>query len=404
MNKKKKIIIVSIVLILTNAATFMGATFLSKYISLKRKDTVVLSKSDYEELKEFNNLFLAKELVEKKYIGDIDEDDLTSGAIKGLMDSLDDPYSTYFTKEEYEEFYTLSGNYYGIGVQINANNEGKIRIVNIYDKSPAKSAGLQKEDLIIKVNDEDVDWSSSSKAISMMKGEKGKKVKLTIQREDSIFEVNLTTDDVEKNPVTYELVDNEIGYISLEEFDGNSNKYFTNAVEELKNKGAKGFVIDLRGNPGGYLDQVVGIASQFTEKDKLLVYTVDKENKKEEFKSTGGELIGVPMVLLVDGNSASASEVFTGVVKDYKLGTIVGTKTYGKGVCQNTYPIKDGEEGAIKVTTAQYYTPAGNNIHKVGIEPDITVEYPKELLNEEYDKSKDPQFNKAIEEIKNKLK
>ncbi|CDM69500.1 Carboxyl-terminal protease [Clostridium bornimense] len=404
MNKKKKIIIVSIVLILTNAATFTGATILSKYLSLKRKDTVVLSKSDYEELKEFNNLFLAKELIEKKYIGDIDEESLTSGAIKGLMDSLDDPYSTYFTKEEYEEFYTLSGKYYGIGVQINANNEGKIRIVNVYDKSPAKSAGLQKEDLIIKVNDEDVDWSSSSKAISMMKGEKGKKVKLTIQREDSIFEANLTTDDVEKNPVTYELIDNEIGYISLEEFDGNSNKYFTNAVEELKNKGAKGFVIDLRGNPGGYLDQVVGIASQFTEKGKLLVYTVDKENKKEEYKSTGGELIGMPMVLLVDGNSASASEVFTGVVKDYKLGTIVGTKTYGKGVCQNTYPIKDGEEGAIKVTTAQYYTPAGNNIHKVGIEPDITVEYPKELLNEEYDKSKDPQFNKAIEEIKNKLK
>ena len=237
MNKKKKIIIVSIVLILTNAATFFGTTFLSKYISLKRKDTVVLSKSDYEELKEFNNLFLAKELIEKKYIGDIDEDNLTSGAIKGLMDSLDDPYSTYFTKEEYEEFYTLSGKYYGIGVQINENNEGKIRIINIYDKSPAKSAGLQKEDLIIKVNDEDVDWSSSSKAISMMKGEKGKKVKLTIQREDSIFEVNLTTDDVEKNPVTYELVDNKIGYISLEEFDGNSNKYFSNAVEELKNKG-----------------------------------------------------------------------------------------------------------------------------------------------------------------------
>lgn len=404
MNRKKKIIIVSIALILTNTATFFGATFLSKYISLKKKETVVLTKSEYEELKEFNNLFLAKEVIKKKYIGDVDEEKLKSGAVKGLMASLDDPYSTYFTEKEYEEFYTLSGNYYGIGVQINGNDEGKIRIINVYDKSPAKSAGLKKEDLIIKVNDKDVDWANSSKAISMMKGEKGKKVKLTIQREESIFDVNLTTDDVEKNPVKYELVDSDIGYISLEEFDGNSNKYFTNAVDELKGKGAKGFIVDLRGNPGGYLDQVVEIASQFTEKGKLLVYTVDKENKKEEYKSTGGKLIGVPMVLLVDGNSASASEVFTGVVKDYNLGTIVGVKTYGKGVCQNTYPIKDGKEGAIKVTTAQYYTPAGNNIHKIGIEPDIIVEYPKELLNEEYDRNKDPQFNKAIEEIRNKLK
>ena len=239
--------------------------------------------------------------------------------------------------------------------------------------------------------------------VSKIKGEAGTSVDLTISRGEEVLDVTIPREEIKTTIVKGEILEDNVGYIRLSSFDEDSAKQVKEKILQLKGEGMKGLILDLRGNPGGSLSEAIGIASEFVPKGKVVTYTIDKYDKKQEYKSVGGDAQGLPLVVLIDGGSASASEVLTGALRDYELATIIGTKSFGKGVVQQLINLKD-DKGGLKVTTSKYYTPNGENIHKIGITPDIEVTIPEETLNKEYDKSLDTQLIKSIEVIKEKLK
>ena len=256
----------------------------------------------------------------------------------------------------------------------------------------------------MKVDGNEITEPNLDKTIATIRGEKGQEVTLTVLREGSEYlDISIVRDEIKVVSVKGEIIDGNIGYIQISSFDEDVAKDFKNKIVELKSQGMKGMILDLRGNPGGSLSEAVNVASQFIPKGKVVTYTIDKYDKKQEAKSVGGEAEGMPLVILIDGGSASASEVVTGALRDYEAGTIIGTTSFGKGIVQQLIEFKDGN-GGLKVTTSKYYTPNGENIHKIGIKPDIEVEIPKDILEKEYDRSIDPQFNKGLEVIKEKIK
>lgn len=408
MDKKKLWIIISASVTGGVIFSYLTIIVLAKFIMPVGFVTIpggvtVFSKDDYENYKEFQKLFSVKDTLYKAYDGEINEEDLVAGAIKGMTNSLNDPYTVFMDKKEYEEFSKeTQGTYAGIGVMIKKNDKDMIEIVTVYDNSPAQKSGLKKGDVIARVNGTNVTGSDMNKAVTMMTGEVGKSVVATVLRDNALIDITMKTAKIERNTIEGEIISDKIGYLKIREFDKNTSDNLIKELGVLNSKDMKGIIIDLRGNPGGYLDQVIKVASNFVKKGEILTSTIDKYNEKQEYKSTGGISIGLPMVVLVDEGSASASEIFTGVIKDYKLGTIVGKTTFGKGVVQTLYDTKDGT--ALKVTISKYYTPSGENIHKIGIKPDVEVEYPKDLYGKEYDRSKDPQFGKALEIITSKIK
>ena len=289
-----------------------------------------------------------------------------------------------------------------LGKQYNMD-EG-LYIVQVTEFSPAEKAGLKAGDVILKVDGNEITEPNLDKTIATIRGEKGQEVTLTVLREGSEYlDISIVRDEIKVVSVKGEIIDGNIGYIQISSFDEDVAKDFKNKIVELKSQGMKGMILDLRGNPGGSLSEAVNVASQFIPKGKVVTYTIDKYDKKQEAKSVGGEAEGMPLVILIDGGSASASEVVTGALRDYEAGTIIGTTSFGKGIVQQLIEFKDGN-GGLKVTTSKYYTPNGENIHKIGIKPDIEVEIPKDILEKEYDRSIDPQFNKGLEVIKEKIK
>lgn len=399
MNKKKWLITTIFIVIVTNAITFLGANTVSLMLP---NGKVVVSREDYNNFKSFSKLYEIKSVLHELYDGKIDNEAIEEGAIKGMTSALNDPYTVFMDKKEYTEFNTQTeGNYSGIGLQVQSK-ENKIVIADIFEESPAKKAELLPKDVIEKVNGTVVSGKDLDKAVTMMKGQEGTEVTLTIFREEKgSFDVKLKRAKINMVTVKGEMLENSIGYVSVSMFDENTSKNFKNELDVLSSKGAKAFIIDLRGNPGGLLDECVDMVSNFIPKDKVIVSTIDKYKREEKYNSTGGKYVGVPLVLLTDGGSASASEIFSGAIRDYKAGTLIGEKTFGKGVVQRV--LETGEGTALKVTVSKYYTPNGENIHGTGIKPDIEVKYPEELLKKPYDRTTDPQFKKALEIIKGKL-
>jgi carboxyl-terminal processing protease len=398
-NKKKWIAATVAIVLLTNVFTYFGSGVIS---SLLNRNTGVLSASEYEQAQEWQKLFFIKEQLDEYYDGEIDEDVMLEGAIKGMTESLQDPYTVYFNKEEYSDFNTQTeGNYSGVGLQVKADGDN-IVVVGIFDESPAKNAGILPNDVIEKVDDTAVTGSELEKAVSLMKGQEGTSVRLTLYRESKgEFEVTLTRAQINIKTISGEMIDSEVGLIEVTMFDSNTAQNFRNMLEELKGKGMKSLIIDLRGNPGGLLNECVSMASNFIEENQVVVSTVDKYENTKKYRSEGGVAMGMPLVILTDEGSASASEIFAGAIRDYKLGTLVGTTTFGKGVVQTILEAGDGT--ALKVTVSKYYTPNGENINKTGIKPDVEVVYPESLYAEEYDRSRDPQFVKALEIAKSKI-
>lgn len=390
-NKKKWISVTVVLLIVTNLIT--AVIFSGGYFFVPKSSDIA----------QFKKLFLVKEILDKKYDGEIDQDKLVEYAIKGMTSTLD-PYTVFMNKEEFEEFTNqIQGEkYIGLGIQIAAKDD-KIVIITAFDKSPAKEAGLLSGDVIQKVNDIPVAAEDLEKAVSMMKGELGRKVKLTIYREGKgSFDVDLKAAEIEMQTVSGEMISDDVGYIKISMFDENTDENFNNKLKELEGKGMKGLILDLRDNPGGDLQVCVNIASNFIAKDSVVVYTVEKDKTRTDYKSKGGLAIGMPLVILTNGGTASASEVVSGAIKDYNAGVLIGEKTFGKGVVQTMYNTGDGT--ALKVTIAKYYTPKGTNIHHIGIEPDIEVKYPENLKEEIYDRTKDPQFKAALDKINTMIK
>lgn len=395
-------LIVVLILILTNFATYIVGT------RLPIKGTRRISENSYENLIEFNKLFVVKENLEEFYDGKIDKDALINGAIKGMTESLNDPYTVYMNAEEYKDFSTQTGgNYVGLGIQVGVKDD-KVVVIAPFEDSPAKKAGIVSGDVIEKVDGKEVIGKEYEKAVAMMKGEKNTSVTLTINREGKgTFDVKVKREEITLVTVTGEMVSDKVGYIEMTVFDEHTDEQFSQVVAKLKKEGMEAMILDLRQNPGGWLTQAINVTSRFVPKGKVLVSTEDKNGNKEEYKSKGGDLIGFPLVVLTDGGTASASEIFSGAVRDYKLGTLVGENTFGKGIVQSVFYEKRygfGDGTALKVTTSKYYTPNGENIHQKGIKPDVEVKYPKELAEETYKREKDPQFIKALEIIKSKLK
>ncbi|MBC8063089.1 MAG: S41 family peptidase [Clostridiaceae bacterium] len=397
MSKKKWIIPGIAILLVTNiVSAYIGST---KLLSLPNGRIVTR-----QEVVQFQKIFQIKDQLHKYYaLGDVKDDVLADGAVKGMTASLQDPYTVFMNKKDNDSFNTMmQGVYSGVGIVVEAK-EDNIVVVSTFDESPAKKGGVLPNDLIVKVDGKDVSGKNLDAAITMIKGKDGTKVTLSFYREGKgLFDVELIRQKITTPNIKVEILNNNIGYIQMAMFDAHTGKEFSNKLAELKSKGIKGLVLDLRQNGGGYLDQCVEVTSNFVKKDDTIVYTIDKNDKKQIEKSIGGIGYGMKLVVLVDGSTASASEVFSGAIRDYKAGTIVGTKTFGKGIVQTTIPDRiDGS--ALKVTISKYFSPLGININKLGITPDIIIEDP-DAIKYKGDINKDHQLQKAVEIMKDKIK
>ena len=337
---------------------------------------------------------LLEDTIKQYFWQDVDSDTLEAGVYKGLLDSLDDPYSVYYTHDELVELQQQTeGVYYGIGAYIAQDTEmGYVRISKIIKNTPAEESGLQQDDYIYQVDGEDMQGKDSTYVVSKIKGEEGTKVTITVIREGESDPIDIEVErrKIESPTVEYQMFDNNMAYIQITEFDLVTTEQFEKAYTQAKADGMKGLILDLRSNPGGNLSTVCDIARMILPKG-LIVYTEDKYGKREEYTCDGTNEIKVPLVVLTNGYSASASEILAGAIKDYGIGTLVGTTTYGKGIVQKVINLSDGS--AVKLTVSTYYTPNGNNIHKIGIDPDVEVEFDAE----QYQNGVDNQLEKAKE-------
>lgn len=339
-----------------------------------------------------------RSILEDKYIGKLDDEKMLQMAIKGYVAGVGDDYTVYYTPEEMKQEYdTAMGNYVGIGIYMIVNYEkGTIEVVEPMENSPAEAVGLKEGDFIVKVEGEEINADNVHEMANKIKGEEGTKVKLTIKRKDEEFEVEVERKKIEVSHIDSEMLENNIAYIQISDFDGGAAKEFKENYENLKSQGAKSLIIDLRNNGGGVVDEAIDILELICDKGSTLLIETDKSGKEEITKSEENPIIDVPIVVLVNENTASASEILAGALKDNNKATIIGTKTYGKGVIQSLMKLKDGS--GLKVTMAEYCTPNRNKINKIGIEPNIIVELPKEI--EKLTRENDTQLQKAIEKLK----
>ena len=335
-----------------------------------------------------------KDVIDLKYLEKTDEKTLKENIYKGLLQGLNDPYSVYYTKDEYDALKEeTSGSYCGIGALVSQNADtGVITAINVFKGSPAEKAGMKNGDIIFKVEDKEVTGEDLNNVVAKMKGEKDTKVKINVYRtsEKEYIDLEVTRDKVDVPTVEHKMLDKSkgIGYIQITQFEEVTYDQFKEALDDLKKRGMKSVIFDLRNNPGGLYDTVCEMLDDLLP-EGTLVYTKDKDGNKQEKKSDAN-FLDMPMVVLQNENSASASEIFAGAIQDFGAGKIVGTQSFGKGIVQSIIPLSDGS--AVKLTVEKYYTPKGVNIHGKGITPDVKVEISK-------DGKKDNQLQKAIEVI-----
>ena len=367
-------------------AMLLVAGLVSCGLKVNNGNSDITSKTE-DKISELQNL------IEKHYMGDVKEKNLEDGVYKGYINGLNDPYSVYYNKKETKELYeSTGGEYSGIGAVMSQNTEtGVITLVQIYKESPAEKAGLKENDILYKVEGKEVTGKDLSKVVSKVKGEKGTTVELTVLRGEDAKEVTVTAtrDTVQAQTIEYKMMDDKIGYIRVSEFDTVTYDQYKEALDDLEKQGMTGLVVDLRNNPGGSLSTVCDMLDLMLPKG-LIVYTEDKNGKKTKMKSDEEHQFTKPLAVLVNGNSASASEIFAGAIQDYGKGTIIGTQTYGKGIVQTVKPLTDGS--AIKFTIAKYFTPKGQDIHGKGVTPDMVVEY-------DTDADVDTQLDAAIKNV-----
>ncbi len=343
-----------------------------------------------------------RSVLEEKYMGEIDDEALIEGAIKGYVSALGDPYTTYYTKEEMDELMEeTTGNYVGIGIYMTLDLENNaIYVVKPMEGSPAEEAGIQTGDLITKVDGKEYSGEELDQASNAIKGEEGTTVKLEILRDGETQELEVERRKIVVSHIVEKKFDN-VGYLLIEDFDGGCAKEFEEKYKELESQGIDRLIIDLRNNGGGVVDEAVSIADMLLDKDDTILITKDKKGNEEITKSEHNPTITMPVVVLTNGYSASASEILVGALQDNERATIVGTKTYGKGVIQEVDRLNDGS--GLKITIEEYYTPNKNEINKVGIEPDEEIDLSDEVKEQgTYTDEEDNQLQKAIEIIKEK--
>lgn len=352
-----------------------------------RREKALPNRTTEQKLKEM------RMLIDEVYLYDEDIDDkkLQESLIKGYVAGLGDPYSVYYDKEETKELMeSTSGEFSGLGVSLTQDPSSLVmQFVQVYEEGAGAKAGLQKGDILYKVDDEDVTGQNLSNVVSKIKGEEGTEVKITVLRGEEMEEITTvaTRSKFEAHTVESEMKENRIGYIQITEFDTVTYEQFQKALTELQEQGMQGLVLDVRGNPGGNLDTVCKMLDLILPKGTV-VYTENRAGEKETYESDEEHQLKLPMAVLVNGGSASAAEIFAGAIQDYGIGTIVGTTTFGKGIVQQIFPMKDGT--SVKLTISEYFTPNGRNIHEKGISPDVELPY-------EYDEE-NPQADNQLEE------
>lgn len=391
-NKKGFIKKTIIWVIVTNIITISVLVFLPIPIFGKK----LVSESDYNFLFNYRKLVRVHNILDKKYVDSITpekEEKMIDGAIKGMTEAIGDPYTTYMDKNAYESFMTqATGSYAGVGILLTVKDK-KLVVVEPMENGPAIKAGVKTGDIITKVDGTKVSGEDNAKAVALMKGKEGTEVTITIERENKEKDVKIKRENIQLKTVESKVIDN-VGYVRISSFDEATGEEFKNHVDSLKSKGIKGLVLDLRNNPGGILDESIKVLDVFVD-DKTVLSTVDNGGKKTEYKTGKGSL-SLPLAILVNEGSASASEIVSGAVKDLKVGKLIGKTTYGKGLVQATTSLQDGS--GLKFTVSRYYTPSGISIQGKGIKPDIEVDIPKDKSITEL--KDDPQFIKAIETIK----
>ena len=329
-------------------------------------------------------------VLESFYFGDVDDETAKDNIYKAYLSSYGDKYTMYYTADEYKALKeSTNGKFYGIGAVCQLSGEGGVLLVDVYDNGAGYQAGLRSGDRVVNVDGRDITGMELSSAVALIKGDKGTSVTLEVIRGTERLTFSAVRDAVEAKTVSYTLLDNNIGYLSISQFEEVTTKQFKAAVEDLQSQGMKGLVIDIRNNPGGLLDTVVGML-KYMLPDGLIVYTEDKQGNRKEYKGQDNDEFNLPLAVIVNGNSASASEIFAGAIQDYGKGTIIGTQTYGKGIVQTVKPLTDGS--AIKFTIAKYFTPKGQDIHGKGVTPDMVVEY-------DTDADVDTQLDTAIKNV-----
>ena len=392
----KKIGKIILALVLTAGVGFTG------YVVGLNRDSNATNKS--EDQAHIEDMHMLKSLIDKNFLFDYEEEDLYEGSLKGMFANLGDPYTQYYSKDEFSKLMeTLDGRYKGIGVLVQASEEGFIKVVQVFDGSPASEAGLKEGDYIIKVEGKEYSADQMEEAVAIMKGEEDTNVKITVRRmkEDGKnfedIDMDVARRDVKVDTIDESLLgirDKKIGYIHIKSFDDVTGEDFEDSYKKLKEAGMEGLVLDLRNNPGGSLDVCLDIADKFL--DKGVIVTTEDKNGEVITEESDEEKDDIPMTVLVNENSASASEILSGALKDRDRAKIIGKKTFGKGIVQKLFPLEDGS--GAKITISEYHTPSGAKINKVGVEPDIEVENSEEGLEiSKENLSKDDQFKKALQ-------
>ncbi len=397
MEEKKRFKVYKIIMLIVLVAfiTFfitsiaMYQYFLNSDVIKSSESTITSALTDY------------RAIIDKYYLGDIDEEKLKEGAIKGYFEGLGDPYTEYISKDDMKDYLEdTMGNFVGIGIYMIKNTEAnKIQVLAPIKNTPAEEAGILPGDLIVSINDVEYTADEMTVASHKIKGEEGSSVKLEILRGNETLTFDIERENIIVNPVEGKVIDNDIGYIEFSSFDENTAEDFKEKYEELQKQDIKSLIIELRNNGGGIVQEALKIADYIADKDSILLYEVDKNNNEEIQKSENEPIIKVPIVILVNENTASSSEILAGALKDLGKAKIVGTKTFGKGIIQTVLTLTDGS--GLKITTTKYLTPNKAELNEVGIEPDEKVELPDTveniLLVEEKD---DTQLQKAIELLK----
>lgn len=402
MDKERKNRIYKIIMIVAIAVflTFM-VTSISLYTYFVNNPISITSKSSSSSKDIAGTLQKYKEIIDKYYLGDVDEEKLKEGAIKGYIEGLGDPYTEYISADEMEDYLSdTMGNFVGIGIYMVKNTEkGKIQVLAPIKGSPAEKAGIQAGDLILTVDGVDYSADEMTIASNKIKGEEGTTVTIEVLRGTETKKYELKREKVKVNQVEGKVLPNNIGYINFTSFDETTADDFKAKFEEINKQGIKSLIIDLRNNGGGIVDQALQIADYVADKDSVLLYEVDKNNKETVKKAKTDPIINMPIIILTNENTASASEILAGALKDLGKAKTVGTTTYGKGVIQQILKLSDGS--GLKVTIEEYQTPNRSKIHKIGIAPDEEVKLPDSVTNVlNVTESEDTQLQKAIEMLK----
>ena len=400
-DKKNNIYKITMLIIVTILVTFLltSVVFYNYYIKTDTGNIELLtnyisisdSTSELEKKVE-----ILKRYLQNEYMGQLDEEKMVEAALKGYVAGLGDKYTEYLTEDELEELMvSVNGNYVGIGIYMTQNTDGDVVVLLPIEGSPSEEANLQTGDIIKKVNDVNCNGLDLTEVSNMVKGEEGTKVNLEILRDETTFTVEVERRKVEIKYIDSKVLDGNIGYIEMIGFEEGCTAKFKEELENLKSQNINSLIIDLRDNGGGLVTEAISLSEIFVPKGKVILKSYDKDNVETIEKSTNPRTEKIDIVVLVNEESASATEIFAAAIQDNEVGTIIGSTTFGKGVMQELQPLSIG--GAIKITIEEFKTPNGNKIHEVGITPDIEVENDKELITEDVE---DKQLQEAINFLK----